>query len=171
MYRKNRDIKPYLLTRSLLPENQETPIHFLRLPVIPEEYFYRRNHFPYPELELTDVSLSIDGEVLKPMTFSYDDLISQAIIGLIEAIDRFDPSRGVKFNTFAYYRIRGAVMDMLRDLDWVPRSLRAKGNDILGGGNWEQARLYQVFTTRFMPLGRPSTLGEKEPVVLAGSPK
>jgi DMSO/TMAO reductase YedYZ molybdopterin-dependent catalytic subunit len=75
MYRKNRDIKPYLLTRSLLPENQETPIHFLRLPVIPEEYFYRRNHFPYPELELTDVSLSIDGEVLKPMTFSYDDLV------------------------------------------------------------------------------------------------
>lgn len=62
---------------------------------------------------------------------SYDDLISQAIVGLIEAIDRYDPSRGVKFNTFAYYRIRGAVMDMLRELDWMPRSLRAKGNDIV----------------------------------------
>lgn len=62
---------------------------------------------------------------------SYDDLISQAIVGLIEAIDRYDPSRGVKFNTYAYYRIRGAVMDMLRELDWVPRSLRAKGNDIV----------------------------------------
>jgi RNA polymerase sigma factor for flagellar operon FliA len=62
---------------------------------------------------------------------SYDDLISQAIVGLIEAIDRYDPSRGVKFNTFAYYRIRGAVMDMLRELDWVPRSLRAKSSDIV----------------------------------------
>ena len=62
---------------------------------------------------------------------SYDDLLGQAIVGLIEAIDRYDPSRGVKFNTFAYYRIRGAVMDMLRDLDWVPRSLRAKGNEII----------------------------------------
>lgn len=62
---------------------------------------------------------------------SYDDLISQAIVGLIEAIDRFDPARGVKFNTFAYYRIRGAVMDMLRELDWVPRSLRSKSTDIV----------------------------------------
>ena len=62
---------------------------------------------------------------------SYDDLISQAIVGLIEAIDRYDPARGVKFNTFAYYRIRGAVMDMLRELDWVPRSLRAKENDVV----------------------------------------
>lgn len=62
---------------------------------------------------------------------SYDDLISQAVVGLIEAIDRYDPSRGVKFNTYAYYRIRGSVMDMLRELDWMPRSLRSKSNDIV----------------------------------------
>ena len=62
---------------------------------------------------------------------SYPDLIGQAVVGLIEAIDRFDPSRGVKFNTFAYYRIRGAVLDMLRDMDWVPRSLRAKSTELL----------------------------------------
>lgn len=61
---------------------------------------------------------------------SYDDLISQAIVGLIEAIDRYDPARGVKFNTFAYYRIRGAVMDMLRDMDWLPRSLRQRETDL-----------------------------------------
>jgi len=77
---------------------------------------------------------------------SYDDLISQAIVGLIEAIDRYDPSRGVKFNTFAYYRIRGAVIDMLRELDWVPRSLRSKWNDILN----VMARLESE-------LGRPPT--------------
>ncbi|MHB9130825.1 MAG: FliA/WhiG family RNA polymerase sigma factor [Armatimonadota bacterium] len=62
---------------------------------------------------------------------SYDDLIGQAVVGLIEAIDRYDPSRGVKFNTYAYYRIRGAVMDMLRELDWLPRSIRSRGNDIV----------------------------------------
>jgi RNA polymerase sigma factor for flagellar operon FliA len=75
----------------------------------------------------------VDRLHLQPMHgISYDDLIGQAIVGLIEAIDRYDPSRGVKFNTFAYYRIRGAVMDMLRDMDWVPRSLRSKSNDIIG---------------------------------------
>jgi RNA polymerase sigma factor for flagellar operon FliA len=62
---------------------------------------------------------------------SYDDLVGTAVLGLIEAIDRFDPQRGVKFNTYAYYRIRGAVMDMLREQDWVPRSLRAKSTDIV----------------------------------------
>ncbi len=54
----------------------------------------------------------------------YEDLVGQAVVGLIDAVDRFDPSRGVKFETYAYYRIRGAVMDMLRDLDWIPRSTR-----------------------------------------------
>lgn len=77
---------------------------------------------------------------------SYDDLISQAIVGLIEAIDRYDPSRGVKFNTYAYYRIRGAVIDMLRELDWVPRSLRSKSNDILN-----------VMSRLESELGRPPT--------------
>lgn len=61
---------------------------------------------------------------------SYHDLISQAVVGLIEAIDRYDPSRGIKFNTFAYYRIRGSVLDMLRDMDWVPRSLRTKSSEL-----------------------------------------
>lgn len=56
----------------------------------------------------------------------YEDLLSQAVVGLIDAIDRFDPARGVKFETYAYHRIRGAVMDMLRDMDWVPRSVRQR---------------------------------------------
>lgn len=60
----------------------------------------------------------------------YDDLLSQAVVGLIDAIDRYDPCRGVKFETFAYLRIRGAVMDMLRDMDWSPRSLRQKESEL-----------------------------------------
>jgi hypothetical protein len=47
----------------------------------------------------------------------------------------------------------------------------AKGNDILGGGQWDKSRLFQVFQTKWMPLGRPATLGEKGPLVLIGKPK
>jgi len=60
----------------------------------------------------------------------YDDLLSQALVGLIDAVDRFDPARGIKFETYAYHRIRGAVMDMLRDMDWLPRSVRQRESDL-----------------------------------------
>src|SRR5947208_16904921 len=51
-----------------------------------------------------------------------EDLISYGMIGLINAIDRYDPSRGVRFEAFASVRIRGAVIDQLRTLNWLPRS-------------------------------------------------
>lgn len=60
----------------------------------------------------------------------YDDLLGQAVVGLIDAVDRFDPSRGINFETYAYHRIRGAVMDMLREMDWVPRSVRQREADL-----------------------------------------
>src|SRR5947209_7396781 len=57
---------------------------------------------------------------------SKDDLISHAVIGLIDAIDRYDPEHGSPFEGFAMPRIRGAILDALRQLDWVPRSVRVK---------------------------------------------
>lgn len=60
----------------------------------------------------------------------YDDLIGHAIIGLIDAVDRFEPDRGIKFETFAIPRIRGAVIDALRVLDWVPRSVRKHESEL-----------------------------------------
>lgn len=60
----------------------------------------------------------------------YDDLVSHAILGLIDAIEKFDPSRGVRFETYAVTRIRGAVLDMLRALDWVPRDMRRRENEV-----------------------------------------
>ena len=60
----------------------------------------------------------------------YDDLISYGIFGLIDAIDKFDPNKGVKFETYASLRIRGAIIDNIRELDWVPRSLRQKAKDL-----------------------------------------
>jgi RNA polymerase sigma factor for flagellar operon FliA len=61
-----------------------------------------------------------------PDSVEYGDLVSDGIIGLMEAIDRFDPGRGLAFQTFAVPRIRGAMVDALRGLDWVPRSVRDK---------------------------------------------
>jgi RNA polymerase sigma factor for flagellar operon FliA len=55
-----------------------------------------------------------------------NDLMQLGMIGLLDSIDRFDPTRGVKFETYAITRIRGSVQDELRKLDWVPRSVREK---------------------------------------------
>src|ERR1700755_2358897 len=58
------------------------------------------------------------------------DLISYGLGGLISAIERFDLSRETKFETYAITRIRGAIIDELRNLDWVPRSVRARAREI-----------------------------------------
>src|SRR3954471_2549051 len=60
------------------------------------------------------------------------DLISYGLLGLIGAIERFDPEREIKFETFAVARVKGAIIDELRSLDWVPRSVRAKAREIEG---------------------------------------
>jgi len=65
-----------------------------------------------------------------PKSVELSDLINTGVIGLIEALSNFDPSRGVKFETYAVPRIRGAILDELRSLDWVPRSTRAKSREI-----------------------------------------
>lgn len=58
------------------------------------------------------------------------DLISYGLLGLISALERFDPSREIKFETYAVSRIKGAIIDELRSLDWVPRSVRSKAREI-----------------------------------------
>jgi RNA polymerase sigma factor for flagellar operon FliA len=58
------------------------------------------------------------------------DLVSYGLLGLISAIDRYDPDRDIKFETYAIARIRGAIIDELRALDWVPRSVRARARQI-----------------------------------------
>lgn len=61
-----------------------------------------------------------------PSNVDVDDLINIGTVGLIEALDRFDPSRGVPFRAYAEMRVRGAIVDALRASDWVPRSVRRK---------------------------------------------
>jgi RNA polymerase sigma factor for flagellar operon FliA len=55
-----------------------------------------------------------------------EDLVSAGVIGLVKSVDQFDPTRDVKFETYAIALIRGAILEMLRDEDWVPRSIREK---------------------------------------------
>jgi len=60
----------------------------------------------------------------------YDDLVSFGVLGLIDSIERFDVNRNIKFETYAQIRIKGAIVDNIRKLDWVPRSLRKKSKEI-----------------------------------------
>jgi RNA polymerase sigma factor for flagellar operon FliA len=65
-----------------------------------------------------------------PQSIDQADLVSYGIFGLIDAIDKFDPERGFKFETYAISRIKGSIIDELRSIDWVPRSVRAKARAI-----------------------------------------
>jgi RNA polymerase sigma factor for flagellar operon FliA len=65
-----------------------------------------------------------------PSAVEFDDLVGFGVFGLLDAIDKFDPEKNVKFKTYAVTRIRGAVFDELRSIDWVPRSVRQKTKEI-----------------------------------------
>ncbi|MGY8765660.1 MAG: FliA/WhiG family RNA polymerase sigma factor [Nitrospinaceae bacterium] len=65
-----------------------------------------------------------------PPHIEVDDLISVGVLGLMDAITKYDSSRGAKFKTYAEFRVRGAILDELRSLDWVPRSIRQKASAV-----------------------------------------
>jgi RNA polymerase sigma factor FliA len=76
-----------------------------------------------------------------PAHLDQEDLIESGIVGLIEAAERFKENKGVKFKTYAFHRIRGAVLDYLRLQDWVPRSVREKDNLIKEAHNSLEQKL------------------------------
>ncbi len=65
-----------------------------------------------------------------PPHIEVEDLISVGVLGLIDAIEKYNPTRGAKFKTYAEFRVRGAILDELRSMDWVPRSIRQKASKI-----------------------------------------
>ena len=65
-----------------------------------------------------------------PPSVDFGDLVNCGIVGLMDAVEKFDPDKNVKFKTYAITRIRGAIIDELRTLDWVPRSVRQKAREI-----------------------------------------
>ena len=113
---------------------------------------YRENH----NLEIREVLLIkylplvkyVAGKMMfsLPSSVDYNDLLSAGIMGLIGALERFNPDQGVKFETFVLPRIKGAILDELRTLDWAPRSLRSK------------ARMVEKVSERLeKELSRPAT--------------
>ncbi|HEV3321318.1 MAG TPA: RNA polymerase sigma factor WhiG [Solirubrobacteraceae bacterium] len=74
------------------------------------------------------------------------DLISYGLVGLISAIERFDPAREIKFETYAITRIKGAIIDELRSMDWVPRSVRARAREIERANSKLEHRLQRAAT-------------------------
>lgn len=81
-----------------------------------------------------------------PASIEVEDLISTGVLGLIDALDKFVPDKGVKFKTYAEFRIRGAMLDYLRRQDWAPRSMRRK-----------ERQLSQIFRDLEQKLKRPAT--------------
>lgn len=65
-----------------------------------------------------------------PQNVEFDDLVSYGIFGLLDAIEKFDPDREIKFKTYAMTRIRGSIFDELRSVDWIPRSIRQKAKQL-----------------------------------------
>lgn len=65
-----------------------------------------------------------------PHNVEFDDLVGYGIFGLLDAIEKFDPEKHVKFKTYAVTRIRGSIFDELRSIDWVPRSVRQKSREV-----------------------------------------
>jgi RNA polymerase sigma factor for flagellar operon FliA len=81
-----------------------------------------------------------------PESVSLDDLISTGVIGLMTAVDNFDQSQNVKLKTYAEYKIRGAILDSLRELDWAPRQKRKKAKQIEAAINTAEQRLHRTPT-------------------------
>ncbi len=84
-----------------------------------------------------------------PQSVDFDDLVGFGVFGLIDAIDKFDPDKNVKFKTYAVTRIRGAIFDELRSIDWVPRSVRQKSRE-----------MEEAIATLEAKLGRPANDSE-----------
>jgi len=81
-----------------------------------------------------------------PHNVEFDDLVQFGVFGLLDAIDKFDPDKNVKFKTYAVTRIRGAIFDELRSIDWVPRSVRQKTREVEDTIGSLEARLGRTAT-------------------------
>ncbi len=83
-----------------------------------------------------------------PASVDQNDLVSDGVIGLMDAVDKFEPERGLQFQTYAVTRVRGAIVDGLRTSDWVPRSVREKIRDIDAAQTRLEAQLGRSPTDR-----------------------
>ena len=119
-----------------------------------------------------------------PSSVDVGDLIGSGVFGLMDAIDRFEPERGLKFETFAVPRIRGAIYDGLRQLDWVPRSVRSRARSVeksfselehqLGRGPTDEElaahlRITPEDLTKWLSAIASTTIGPLDRAIAAGA--
>src|SRR5690349_11555004 len=95
-----------------------------------------------------------------PDSVSLDDLVSTGVIGLIAAIDHFDPTQNVKLKTYAEYKIRGAILDSLRGLDWAPRQKRRQAKQIEAAITAAEQRLHRAPTEEEISVQLGITIDE-----------
>ena len=95
----------------------------------------------------------------------YDDLVGYGIFGLIDAIDKFELTKGVKFETYASLRIRGAILDQIRKMDWIPRTLRQKQKRLEQATVDLESRLGRIATNEELAAEMDITLEELEGLV------
>jgi RNA polymerase sigma factor for flagellar operon FliA len=101
-----------------------------------------------------------------PSHVEESDLISYGLLGLIGAIERFDLEREIKFETFAVARVKGAIIDELRSLDWVPRSVRARARDVERAHQKLEAHLQRTPTDEEMAAELDITVEDFQDVLL-----
>ena len=95
-----------------------------------------------------------------PANIQHNDLISSAVIGLMDAIKKYDPDRNNKFKTYAEFRVRGAILDALRVQDWTPRSIRDKAKRIDRVTKQLEQKLSRIPTEKEVAKGLNVTLGQ-----------
>lgn len=95
-----------------------------------------------------------------PQNIEQSDLVSYGVFGLIDAIEKFDTSRNIKFETYAIARIKGAIIDELRSIDWVPRSVRAKARSVEKAYSKLEAKLLRTPTDA--EIAQEMGIGEAE---------
>ena len=114
---------------------EELWIEFRKTESIQLRDAFIRQYMPLVKYVAGKVAVGMPGNV------EFDDLVGFGQFGLLDAIEKYDPSKNVKFKTYAVTRIRGAIFDELRQIDWVPRSVRQKSREIEDAINTLESRL------------------------------
>lgn len=97
---------------------------------------YKKNNSPeireYFIVKYAPLTRYVAGKISSalPNHIEFEDIVGYGVFGLLDAIDKYEPDKGVQFNTYAVTRIRGAIYDELRSIDWVPRSIRQKTRQV-----------------------------------------
>jgi len=148
---KTKKNSPIDLEKTKKQKEEETLIAKTNL-TIEERNQIVKNYLPMIESIAKRISARL------PSNIQHQDLISSATIGLMDAIEKYDPSRNNKFKTYAEFRVRGAILDTLRMQDWTPRSIRDKAKKIDRVAKKLQKELSRNPTEKEMAEGLKVTL-------------